>query len=192
MAHERASEFERLWYAALAGMKPQMQLDQPSVSNAWPDSMGSHGANHNRMHDSSCLIYLLQSTDQEQATDQEQQSIVQVAEAATSDDKPCTSNDVAPNVRDRLDQDAAELFSLATDVLIRASHLPATREHEDDEQPPSLSSDVHHLVTGQGFKACSPTDQLKRLMSLLVQVGSSDKSQNGFANLRLCAWNSGQ
>ena len=82
-----------------------------------------------------------------------------------------SSDVVTSSNRGGFDQDAAELFSLATDVLIRASHLPATGEQEDGQpHSPTLSSEVVQLVTGQGFKSCSPTNQLQRLLNLLNQV----------------------
>ena len=78
------------------------------------------------------------------------------------------------DVDERIDQDP-ELFSLATDVLVRASSLPASASasalfEAAAPLPSSLSSDVHRLVTCEDFKVSAPEAQLRRLMGLLMQV----------------------
>ena len=81
---------------------------------------------------------------------------------------------LSSDVDERIDQDP-ELFSLATDVLIRASSLPASASasalfEAEAPLPSSLSSDVHRLVTCEDFKVTAPEAQLRRLMGLLMQV----------------------
>ena len=81
---------------------------------------------------------------------------------------------LSSDVDERIDQDP-ELFNLATDVLMRASSLPASAStgalfEAAAPLPSSLSSDVHQLVTCEDFKVSAPEAQLRRLMGLLMQV----------------------